>query len=75
MAVIAAALPINFLMPAAVALIVLLTLAVITTWQFLYRPIRAKATGFEDISAVWTIGVYLILGIVPLLLRELTNAG
>jgi 4-hydroxybenzoate polyprenyltransferase len=74
-AVIAAALPINFLIPVTAALIILLTLAVITTWQFLYRPIRAKAAGFEEISALWTVGVYLIVGIVPLLLREFTNVG
>jgi hypothetical protein len=72
LAVLAAALPINFLLPTAGTLIVLLTLSVVTTWQFLYRPIATKAAGFEEISALWTIGVYLVVGIVPLLIRELT---
>jgi UbiA prenyltransferase family len=71
LAVLAAALPINFFFPAAGTLLVLLTLSVVTTWQFLYRPIASKAAGFEEISALWAIGVYLVVGIVPLLIREL----
>jgi 4-hydroxybenzoate polyprenyltransferase len=73
LAVLAAALPIHFLLPVAAALLIMLTLAVVTTWQFMYRPISSKAAGFEEISALWTVGVYLFVGIVPQLLRELLN--
>jgi UbiA prenyltransferase family len=70
LAVLAAAFPINFLAPVAAALLVLITLSVVKTWQFLFRPGTVKAEGFEAISGLWTVGVYLAVGVVPLLFRE-----
>jgi hypothetical protein len=73
LAVLAAAFPIRFVAPVVALLLVLLPLSVMQTWQFLFRPGKVKAARFEDISGLWTLGMYLILGIVPLLVREFMN--
>jgi UbiA prenyltransferase family len=72
-AVLAAAFPIRFVAPVAGVLLVLITLSVMQTWQFLFRPGTVKTTKFEEISGLWTLGVYLMVGIVPLLVRELIH--
>jgi hypothetical protein len=73
LAVLAAAFPIRFIAPVGAMLLVLLPLSVMQTWQFLFRPGKVKAVRFEDLSGLWTLGMYLILGIVPLVVREWVN--
>ena len=60
---------IEFTVPVALLLLVLLTYAVIVAWQFLSYPVRQWARRFELVSGSWIIIAYLILGIIPLLLQ------
>jgi 4-hydroxybenzoate polyprenyltransferase len=70
-AAIMAAMPVNFVMPMALAALLLLTFSILKTWQFIYRPGSHKAAEFELLSGLWTVAVYLAIAIVPLVLREL----
>lgn len=61
---------IDFLWPVAVVLGLLVVVAVGVGVRFLAKPKSGKA--FEVISGIWTLCLYLILGIVPLLWRLLS---
>lgn len=61
---------IQFLLPVAVLLGIAWLTAVIVSWRFLCRPEAARARLFEPFSGVWTLLLYLGLGIIPLLLRR-----
>lgn len=60
---------IDFVLPVAVALGVLLAAATLLVWQFGRRPTAAAAKWFERSAAAWTLTLYLGLGILPLALR------
>jgi len=69
-AALVAAAKIQFLVPVAVVLGTLLAVSVGMGFRFLADPKSGKA--FEVISGIWTLCLYLMLGIVPLLWRLLT---
>ena len=56
---------IDFLAPVAVVLGVLLLVSAVVGWRFLNMPKSGKA--FEALSGLWTLCLYLSLGVVPLL--------
>jgi 4-hydroxybenzoate polyprenyltransferase len=60
---------IDFIVPIALLLVLLLTAVLIVAWRFLARPVTQNAKRFEWISGLWTLLVYLDLGILPLLLK------
>ncbi len=47
----------------------LLTGAAITAWRFLRLPVAARARLLEGVSGLWTLLLYLSLGIIPLVIR------
>jgi 4-hydroxybenzoate polyprenyltransferase len=61
-----AAVRIDFAIPVAVVLALLLGGAVTTVWKFTHSPTAKTAKLFEPISAVWTLLMYLMLGLVPM---------
>jgi 4-hydroxybenzoate polyprenyltransferase len=60
---------IDFVLEVALVLAVLLGLAVATGVLFLRSPDSRKSKRIENVSGVWTLGLYLILGAVPLCVR------
>lgn len=62
---------IAFLTPVGVTLAVLLLLAVVLARSFLTRPESARARRLDHFSGLWTIVLYLMLGIIPLALKRL----
>lgn len=64
-----AAQSIDFLVPVSVVLSVLLLLAAWTVWRFLKHPTAGAGKGIENLSGLWTVLMYLILGAVPLVWR------
>lgn len=60
---------IQFFTPLAVTLGTLLAAAVALAWMFLDRPTTRRARFIEHFSAMWTICLYLMLGVIPLALR------
>lgn len=66
----AAAHLIGFVLPVAACLVVLLTWAVVGAWRYLGG---AAGKEIEKVSGVWTVGMYLFLGVVPLAWRLLTS--
>ena len=63
-----AAWQIDFLVPVAVVLTLLLLLAALVAWRFLTEP-RNRSKWIENLSGVWMIFLYLSIGAVPLLWR------
>jgi len=64
-----AAVQIDFILPVVMVLGTLLTAAALISHRFLLEPATARAKWFEPFSGVWTLLVYLILGVVPLVWR------
>lgn len=60
---------IDFLTPATVVLGSLLVTAILLVRAFLARPIMPRARLLDHFSALWTLALYLTLGILPLVLR------
>ena len=57
-------------LPAEVStLALLLGVALVLVWQFLEKPVTRRARLLEHFSGVWTLVLYLSLGIIPLLWR------
>ena len=67
-AVLAAA-QIDFLIPVAVVLSMLLLTAGLVAWRFLSEPTSRRSKRIETLSGVWTILLYLSIGAVPLVWR------
>lgn len=66
---IGAANQINLVVPTAFVLLVLLTGSLLVAWRFLAYPAINRAKWFETLSGLWTLLIYLSVGIVPLFLR------
>jgi 4-hydroxybenzoate polyprenyltransferase len=64
-----AAVQINFVIPVAVVLALLLLTAGLVAWRFLAEPTRQRSKRIENLSGIWTLLLYLSLGTVPLLWR------
>jgi len=64
-----AAAQIQFLMPAALVLGSLLGLAGFIGFKFLRAPQPGRGKQFEIVAGLWTLVLYLILGVVPMLWR------
>ncbi len=62
---------IGFVGPVAVALAVLLLAAVSLARGYLAQPVTPRAKWIEHFAGVWTISLYLMLGIVPLVSKLL----
>jgi 4-hydroxybenzoate polyprenyltransferase len=60
-----AAWQIDFLVPAAVILVVLLTGAVLTCAAFLRDPSLKRSKRIEGYAGIWTLSMYLTLGAIP----------
>jgi len=66
-----AAAQVQLIAPTALMLLPLLTLAMVVVWRFLARPSAYWAKGFEVATGLWTLGVYLTVGVIPLWFRNL----
>lgn len=64
-----AAAQIQFLVPIAFMLLLLLTGSVVVAWRFLACPVTKWADGIELVSGLWVFLIYLGLGILPLLFQ------
>ncbi len=51
--------------PMAIVLLILLILSLVVAWQFVAQPVRRWATAFERLTGVWTLLVFLSLGVLP----------
>ncbi len=71
--VLTAVMPLQFLAPTLLALLVLMTVSILVTWQFLFRPSANKRLSFETMSGVWLLVGYSWVGIIPLLIQEITS--
>ncbi len=60
---------IDFLIPVACVLAVLLMLAGTVAWRFVCEPTQGRSKWIENISGVWMLVLYLSVGAVPLLWR------
>lgn len=60
---------IGFAVPVAVGLGVMLALAVGVVWHFLRSPAPRSGKRIEIVSGLWTIGLYLSIGVAPLAWR------
>lgn len=65
-----AAVQIDFLLPVGIMLGSVFTMAVIAGLRFLSKPVSARSRWFEVVSGLWTLMVYLNLGLVPLLWKR-----
>ena len=65
-----AAREIGFLTPVAVMLAMLLAAAAWVSWRFQSEPPAGYGKRFELVSGLWTLCMYLSIGVVPLLLRQ-----
>jgi 4-hydroxybenzoate polyprenyltransferase len=70
-----AAAQIDFLAPVAAILAGLLLTAGLVVWRYLAEPSTRRAKRIENLSGIWTIVLYLSLGVVPLLWRWRFAAG
>ena len=61
---------IRFVAPVCVLLAVLIALAAFLGWRFLRHPAPGHGKRFELASGVWTLSMYLSVGVVPLLFRQ-----
>jgi 4-hydroxybenzoate polyprenyltransferase len=68
-----AAMAIEFAVPVAVWLAVMLAVAVVVARWFLRSPEPGRGKRIELLSGLWTIGMYLSIGTVPLVWRVLTS--
>jgi 4-hydroxybenzoate polyprenyltransferase len=66
---------IDFAVPVACVLGVLLTAAGVVAGRFLREPVASRAKLIETLSGVWTLLMYLSLGAVPLLWRVWSTGG
>jgi 4-hydroxybenzoate polyprenyltransferase len=62
---------IDFSLPVACVLTILLMCAVVVVWSFVREPTATRAKQIERLSGVWTVLMYLSLGAAPLLWRWL----
>jgi 4-hydroxybenzoate polyprenyltransferase len=60
---------IHFAMQVGILLLILLTIAVIVSITFALSPLPGSGRRFELVSGVWTLLMYLSLGVIPLLIR------
>lgn len=60
---------IHFLTPVAIVLGVVLILAIFLGGKFLRNPLPGKGKQFELIAGIWTLLLYLTLGVVPMIWR------
>ena len=65
-----AARSIDVIVPLAVALMTLLGACALTVRRFLAAPAPAMGRRFEALSWLWTVSMYVTLGLVPLVLRS-----
>lgn len=72
---IVAAEQIEFLMPVCGAVGLVLAAAVMVGARFLREPVPSRSKWFEIVSGIWTLTVYLSLGLVPLLWKLLIVGG
>lgn len=66
----AASARIGFLRAEAVTLVSLMGFALVIAWRFLARPVTNRSRWLNHFSAVWTLILYLSLGIIPLLWKR-----
>jgi 4-hydroxybenzoate polyprenyltransferase len=64
-----AAAQIQFASQAAVLLVVLLAAAAVVAARFLRTPATGRAKAIEFVSGIWTLGMYLGLGALPLMVK------
>lgn len=64
-----AARAIDFVLPVALVLALIIAAAIVMAWRFLATARRGAGKRFEILSGVWTLALYLSLGAVPLLVR------
>jgi 4-hydroxybenzoate polyprenyltransferase len=64
------AIPLRTVVPLAIALTSLLGACATTARRFAAAPARADGRKFEALSWVWTVSMYLTLGVLPLVLHE-----
>jgi 4-hydroxybenzoate polyprenyltransferase len=65
-----AAMHIQFVVPVILIVLPLLTASVLVAWRFVVRPITAWAKRIEALSGIWTLLLYLSLGLLPLILQH-----
>jgi 4-hydroxybenzoate polyprenyltransferase len=65
---------ISFIAPVATALIVLLGGAAVLVHRYLTEPVTRRAKLIEHFSGGWTLVLYLMLGVVPLLCKTLQES-
>src|SRR5262245_33134893 len=63
---------IDFALPVAVGLGIMLAVAVIVAVRFLRAPVPQSGKHIEVVAGLWTIGLYLSIGVIPLAWRLLT---
>ncbi|MFN0130375.1 MAG: UbiA family prenyltransferase [Verrucomicrobiales bacterium] len=66
---------IDFLAPATVVLGSFFVTAILIARAFVASPIMPRARRLDQFSALWTVALYLTLGIIPLLLRGIRWDG
>ena len=66
----AAAASVDFLLPVAALLLALLGTALMFALRFLRNPAPGTGRRFELLSGIWTLAMYLMVGVVPLLARN-----
>jgi 4-hydroxybenzoate polyprenyltransferase len=71
---IVAAWAIEFQVPVAIALALLLLASALVGGRFLAAPDTQRGKAIETLSGMWTTGMYLSLGVVPLVWRLLRPA-
>ncbi len=69
-----AARQVDFLLPVGIALALMLGAAVVLCLGFLKDATPGKGKRFELFSGIWTIAMYFLLGIVPLVTRILSSS-
>ncbi|MHB9025472.1 MAG: UbiA family prenyltransferase [Armatimonadota bacterium] len=65
-----AAARIGFVLPVAGLLGCAFLVTVFVGWRYLRNPAHARARFFEPLSGIWTLLLYLGLGVIPLLVRR-----
>jgi 4-hydroxybenzoate polyprenyltransferase len=63
------ALLIGFAVPVVILLLILFCGALLLALRFAAKPLPGRGKGFELLSGIWTLCMYLSLGAIPLLLR------
>jgi 4-hydroxybenzoate polyprenyltransferase len=70
MCALVAAREIRFVLPVAVVLVILLAAAVIVAEGYLRAPLPGSGKRVELVSGLWTLAMYVSVGIAPLVLRH-----